>query len=150
MKKHHMKNNTIKKPTKCPYCGAVVHFKPASFVYGTERTTDEDHVYVCSRYPECDAYVNAHKGSQIPKGTLADGYLRNKRIRAHRTFDQIWQYGLMDRTSAYHWLADRLALGTSQAHIGQFSLYYCDQVIAEAEKFIANNQHRIQASVLAG
>ena len=73
---------TRKKPIKCPYCGHTAVLRDASYVYGENAV--EEHLYVCSRYPECNAYVGVHKGTFIPKGTLANGDLRHKRIETHQ------------------------------------------------------------------
>ena len=81
------KKNTI----RCPYCGANAKLRPASVVYGEMTLDNHAYVYVCDRYPACDAYVGAHAESKLPMGTLANGDLRNKRIRAHRAFDQLWK-----------------------------------------------------------
>lgn len=62
---------TRKKPIKCPYCGHTAVLRDASYVYG--KNAVEEHLYVCSRYPACNAYVGVHKGTLVPKGTLADG-----------------------------------------------------------------------------
>lgn len=71
---------------RCPYCGAKATLRPASAVYGNAAKTD-GYLYVCDRYPKCDAYVAAHRKSKLPMGTLANGDLRNKRIQAHKAFD---------------------------------------------------------------
>ena len=77
------KKNTI----RCPYCGAEAKIRPATVVYGDATLNKNSYVYVCDRYPACDAYVAAHEESKQPMGTLANGELRNKRIRAHHAFD---------------------------------------------------------------
>ena len=87
------KKNTI----RCPYCGANAKLRPANVVYGEMTLDNHAYVYVCDRYPACDAYVSAHAESKLPLGTLANGDLRNKRIRAHRAFDQLWKSGRMTK-----------------------------------------------------
>lgn len=79
---------TRKKPIKCPYCGHTAVLRDASYVYGENAV--EEHLYVCSRYPECNAYVGVHKGTFIPKGILANGDLRHKRIETHKVFSKLW------------------------------------------------------------
>lgn len=74
-----------KKNVKCPYCGSIVILRDASYVHGNKA--NEKYLYVCPRYPKCNPYVGVHTGTMQPKGTLADGDLRNKRIQAHRIFD---------------------------------------------------------------
>lgn len=120
----------------CPYCGRRAVLRPAEYVYGSRNIVPGSRLYVCSNYPAgCDAYVGVHEGSNNPKGILADGNLRNKRIQAHRAFDRLWKSRLMTRSQAYGWLAFQLGIEPVEAHIGYFSDYYCEQTIAECEKF---------------
>ena len=90
-------------------------------------------LYVCNRYPKCDAYVNTYPGTQRPMGIPANGDLRHLRIVAHRWFDLIWQSGIMPRNEAYSWMADRFCLRLKDAHIGHFSEYRCRALIRECE-----------------
>lgn len=101
-------------------------------------------LYVCSRYPECDAYVRVKAGTgSIPLGSMANGELRALRIEAHQHFDKLYLSGLMTKQQAYSWLADQIAAPLSQAHIGYLGEYYCRIVIEESKKFIENNRQRI-------
>ena len=75
----------------CPYCHALAQLRPASSIYGIHTKDRAAKLYVCSRYPACDAYVQAHKATGLPMGTLADKSLRQKRMQAHRTFNQLWE-----------------------------------------------------------
>ena len=129
----------MKKPKiiRCPYCGGTAILRDASFVYGTHSHGGQ--VYVCSHYPSCNSYVGVHPGTKIPKGTLANRELRQKRIQAHRIFDQIWQQGILSKPEAYRWVADKFCLTDKQAHIGQFSNYMCDQLIRESADVLKNN-----------
>ncbi|MCI8472560.1 MAG: hypothetical protein HFE65_05595 [Clostridiales bacterium] len=112
----------------CPYCGAKASLRPTRTVYGDNDKT-EGYLYVCDRYPKCDAYVGAHKHNKLPMGTLANGDLRNKRIQAHKAFDWIWKSGLMTKWQAYKWMQGKLALPEQDAHIAKFSEYMCNQLI---------------------
>jgi hypothetical protein len=67
-------------------------------------------------------------------GTLANSELRNRRILAHRALAKIWENGVMTKEQAYKWLQDRFCLNDSQAHIGMFSEYMCDRVIAACDE----------------
>lgn len=118
---------------KCPYCGAPAFLRPASVVH--ERAAPTEKVYVCARYPACDAYVSAHRDSHMPMGTLADRALRYKRRQAHIALNRLWEQGLMSRKEAYRWLQVQLGLPESEAHIGRFSEYRCEQVIALCNSF---------------
>lgn len=132
------------KKIRCPYCGSTAILKEDSFVYG--KYAKGQMVYVCSHYPICDAYVNVHVGTTIPKGTLANKTLRKKRIKAHQVFDQIWKNGILSRQDAYRWISDKLCLDMHQTHIGQFSDYLCDQVILESSKVLQNNHAKLRAA----
>lgn len=113
------------------------NIKRCILVYGTHSHGGQ--VYVCSHYPSCNSYVGVHPGTKIPKGTLANRELRQKRIQAHRIFDQIWQQGILSKPEAYRWVADKFCLTDKQAHIGQFSNYMCDQLIRESADVLKNN-----------
>lgn len=117
---------------RCPYCGGSVIFRSAGGIY--KDNSKGTMLYVCSRYPECDAYVTTHNGTRIPKGVMADGHLRKKRIEAHKSFDRLYKSGLMDRREAYHWLAHLTQSPLEKAHIGEFGEYYCDVVIKESRR----------------
>ncbi|MEY8482603.1 zinc-finger-containing protein [Lachnospiraceae bacterium 48-21] len=128
-----MKKQTI----RCPYCGSPAVLRDASYVYGPNSFGGK--VYVCSHYPACDSYVGVHQGSNLPKGSLANRTLRQKRVKAHQIFDQLWKRGIFSRQDAYRWLADKFCLEIRQAHIGKFSDYMCDQLIQESSKVLENN-----------
>ena len=83
---------------KCS-CGAQAFLRPASAIFG--ENSHGGHLYVCSRYPVCNSYVGAHRKSLKPKGTLANGELRHKRIEAHRAFNVLWENGTMEKWQAY-------------------------------------------------
>ena len=53
------KKNTV----RCPYCGAEAKLRSATVVYGDATLNKNGYVYVCDRYPACDAYVAAHAES---------------------------------------------------------------------------------------
>ena len=127
-----------KQKLHCPYCGRPAVLKPASFVYGNRAT--EEYVYACSAYPACDSYVGVHRGTRKPKGTLANGDLRNMRIQAHKLFSQIWTSGIMTKKQAYRWMQYRFSLNEEQAHIGNFSEYMCGQFMSECRELLNNNR----------
>ena len=125
-----------RKTTKCPYCGAHAYMRPASVVHG-EKARDE-YLYVCSRYPKCDAYVTAHRRTCQPMGVLADSSLRRKRMLAHRAFDQLWRGGVMQKWQAYIWMQAKFGLNHDQAHIANFSEYMCDELISLCDQALEN------------
>ena len=109
------------KQIKCPYCHAGASLRPASVVYGCNRRSQGKFLYLCDRWPACDAYVSAHDRTHQPMGTLANGDLRHKRILAHRALEHLQQVRHMEKWEAYIWLQAKLGLSDRQAHIGQFS-----------------------------
>ena len=137
MKKKTKKANTKKQP-RCPYCGSVAHLRPASEIYGDPSHPGK--LYVCSRYPACNSYVATYPGTDVPMGPLANGDLRHLRIRAHRTFDRIWQSQLMTRQQAYRWMADFFGLRLDDAHIGMFGTYRCQALIDKCDEILGNTQ----------
>jgi len=132
------KKNGPSRPTRCPYCGAPVRYRSADGIY--HDNPNGVMLYVCERYPKCDAYVRTHVGSKVPVGTLADGKLRALRKEAHDAFDQLYLSGIMSRDDAYRWLADMLQSPQSQAHIGNLGEYYCRKVIAESTALLENRK----------
>ena len=124
---------------RCPYCGSTVILRSADGIYRSNK--DHTMLYVCSKYPVCDAYVRTHPGTSIPVGTLANRDLRALRKEAHQSFDQLYLSGLMSKQDAYLWLAELLQAPLSQAHIGYLGEYYCRQVI-EASKALLDQQKR--------
>jgi len=125
-----------RKIIKC-HCGAHAMKRPASVVHGDKA--QGKYLYICSRYPACDSYVGVHKKNLEPLGTLANKEMRLKRIEAHRIFNRLWESGLMKKWEAYSWLAATLCLNRQQAHIALFSVYMCNEVIAECKRALKNN-----------
>ena len=113
----------------CPYCHAPAQLRPANSIYGIHTKDRTTKLYVCSRYPACDAYVAAHKDTLLPMGTLADRNLRRKRMEAHSALNQLIGSGIMTRKQAYRWLQLQLGLPESEAHIAKFSELRCQKVI---------------------
>ena len=126
------------KSGRCPYCGSPVAFRSADGIY--KENSKGTMLYVCSRYPECDAYVRAVPGTRMPAGSMANSSLRALRSEAHKHFDLLFQTGLMTRDESYCWLAAKLQAPLSQAHIGRLSEYYCNQVILESKKMLENRR----------
>ncbi|MFT3951732.1 MAG: zinc-finger-containing protein [Oscillospiraceae bacterium] len=129
----------------CPYCKSPVIYRTAEGIY--HEDSKDMMLYVCSRYPECDAYVRVHTGTNIPVGSLANHKLRALRRDAHRHFNQLYTSGLMSKQGAYDWLAGLIGAPLSQAHIGYLGEYYCNQVIDESKKILEHNQHKLKKSL---
>ena len=112
---------------RCPYCGSPVTYRSADGIYkdNSRRTM----LYVCSHYPECDAYVRVHTGTNIPVGTMADRKLRKLRNEAHKHFSKLIRDDYMTKQEAYQWLAGLLGAPQREAHIGYLSEYYCNMEV---------------------
>lgn len=130
---------------RCPYCGSSVVLRSADGIY--HDNSSQTMLYVCSHYPQCDAYIRTHPGTTIPVGTLANRELRALRNEAHRCFDQLHRCGLMSKQDAYLWLAALLQVPLSRAHIGYLGEYYCTQVIEESRKLLNRRQEKQRGNV---
>lgn len=134
------KNRKGIKSEKCPYCGSPVVLRSADGIYKDNKNNTK--LYVCSRYPVCDAYVRTHSGTDLPVGSMADHRLRTFRRQAHKHFDRLYKsgLGLMSKQEAYHWLASIIQAPLSHAHIGYLGEYYCNVVIKAASKLLENHR----------
>jgi len=130
------------RPIRCPYCGSPIVYRSADGIY--KENKGDVHLYVCTRYPECDSYVRVHAGTNIPVGTLANQKLRTLRRSAHQYFDQLYLSGIMSKEEAYSWLAYIIQAPMSQAHIGHLGEYYCQLVIDESKKLL-DSRKRVSA-----
>jgi hypothetical protein len=109
----------------CPYCGEVAEFCSSARVYYGKHYGD---IYLCECLPE-KAYVGVHKGTERPKGTLANKELRELRKKVHAVFDPIWKEKRKTRSKAYKWLANEMKINTKKCHIGMFNIEQCKQAI---------------------
>ena len=109
----------------CPYCGEKAVFVDSSEVY---HGRSYGMIYLCR---PCLAYVGVHKGTDRPKGRLADAELRKWKIAAHASFDPLWQRGEFKRrrNDAYAWLSEKMGLPREKTHIGMFDVEQCQRVI---------------------
>ena len=148
MKKKKKRKGMKDRAMRCPYCGSTVIYRSAEGIYrDNSRGTM---LYVCSNYPECDAYVRTHAGTRIPVGTMANHELRNLRNTAHHYFDQLYRSGMMTKQEAYLWLANLISAPLSQAHIGYLGEYYCKLVIEESQKAVEHFQKHKKLKRLKG
>ena len=130
MKKHQM---------NCPYCGSPAIYRPAAMVHGNNTRHKDTHLYVCSRWPDCDSYVSAHKNMQ-PMGSLANKKLRHKRILAHQALEELRLNRHMETWAVYIWLQVKLELPPDKAHIGMFSEEMCDRLISICRESLQTTQ----------
>lgn len=90
----------------CPYCGSLATLRPASAIHGLSDISAGTYLYVCRRWPTCDAYVTADRRTKQPLGTLANGELRHKRILAHHALHNVQTSLGMNRDQSYRWAAN--------------------------------------------
>lgn len=114
----------------CPYCGSLAILRPARVVYGDRPESKNTWLYMCRRWPACDAYVKAHPdGNHRPMGRLANSTVRRKRVQAHKALKVLQQSWGLDKDGVYAWLQSELGLPASDVHIAMFGEYRCNQVI---------------------
>lgn len=123
----------------CPYCGQAA-----------ELLTDSSPIYHGHNYGPVwicrtdDAWVGCHKGSMRPLGRLANAYLRQAKMAAHRAFDPLWKdlrgaypdlkyatakHRGIARSRAYQWLAEALGIPREDCHIGMFDVALCEATV---------------------
>jgi len=106
----------------CDYCGRSAEYVDSKAVYGSSHGM----IYLCR---PCNAYVGVHKGTDQPKGRLANAELREYKKKAHSAFDPLWRYGGMTRRQAYQWLSGQMRIPEPEAHIGMFDVARCIRAI---------------------
>lgn len=117
----------------CPYCGTVAELVTGGVVY--PNRPDLAAIYIWRCVP-CDARVGCHGRGTRPKGRLANAALREAKMRAHASFDQVWKGGGMRRDDAYDWLACQLGLTRGECHIGMFDEAACERVVEVSEAWL--------------
>lgn len=133
-----MNETKVYHPTlNCPYCGGKVELLDSSVVYGKSYGW----VYVCERYPICNSFVGCHGNTSEPLGTLANRELREKRKEAHSILDSLWKgRKYFTRGKAYRVMRELMNLTKSEAHIGVFTVFQCDEMIEKIGGW--NDQNR--------
>ena len=137
MKQNKKRKGLNKDIMYCPYCGSRTELRSADGIYHDNR--EGTMLYVCKNYPRCDTYVRVRPGTTEPIGTLANGRLRALRTEAHRSFNQLYERGIMTKREAYEWLSQMMGLPMAKTHIGLMGEYYCELVIQESKKLLAGN-----------
>lgn len=90
--------------------------------------------------------VGTHDGTDVPLGTLADGWTRKMRRLAHKAFDRIWKggnYGY-SRDAAYRSGAAWLCV--KELHIGECNADQCRRLIAWARNLIKGHKQSMNAT----
>lgn len=115
----------------CPYCGAIPELIDSAEIY---NGTSYGLMYICR---PCNAYVSCHRGTQTPKGRLANEELRQLKIQAHLVFDIIWREKYKrGRHQAYYWLSKQLNRPFDFTHIGMMDEETCRRTIEVCEQYL--------------
>jgi ssDNA-binding Zn-finger/Zn-ribbon topoisomerase 1 len=131
-----LKNKTDRRPI-CPEHDVPMQIKRSRF----------GPFWSCPEWPECEFLVGCHPDGR-PLGIPADRKGRQWRTRAHTAFDRLWKStrqsgeGLMARPSAYIWMRKELNLTTDEAHIAEFGVEQCKQLIEAVEKYLSRRNTR--------
>lgn len=127
---------TLPTPKNCDACqSAHIRFAQSREIYG-DRTIDPNvWGYHCLN---CRAAVSTHPGTRIPMGRMADSATRALRLRAHLTFDPLWQFGRLSRDKAYRILAEALGLSEAECHIGMMNKQHLLDTIAFARSYLSD------------
>ena len=88
MKHKKKRKGVVNYAPRCPYCGSTTVYRSATGIY--KSNPNDVMLYVCTNYPNCDAYVQTQKGTAIPLGEMANGELRALRNQAHRYFNKLY------------------------------------------------------------
>lgn len=116
---------------ECPYCGKDTEWVSDTEIYSRSYG---GMIYLCR---DCDAYVGVHKNEQDKSlGRLANKELREAKIQAHASFDDLWKRKIAKgfskgkaRASAYKWLSKEMGTEPEFTHIGMFDVEQCNKVV---------------------
>lgn len=126
----------------CPYCGAKADLVRARELYGEKAHQPEEYMYVCRNYKKgCDAYVTTCRGTKKPRGFLANGDLRNKRIQTHHWIDKVIELGF-SKNEVYEYLSTKIPFVKEKFHVGESSEYQCQTAISILQEMIALNEEK--------
>lgn len=101
---------------ECPDCGARMLLKSsgAHLFYGCERRSENG----------CRGAHGARRNGS-PMGIPGDQATRQARIKAHASFNPIYESGQMGQKEAYIWLQHAMSLSPRDAHIARFNRQQC-------------------------
>lgn len=69
---------------------------------------------------------------------LVDRWTHQARINAHNAFDVIWKSGLMTRSEAYAWLAEKLGVEEDYAHMSGMTQERAERVQQICYEYLAS------------
>lgn len=84
--------------------------------------------WVCTNYPQCNAYVRCHPGTTTPLGSVANKELRLLRMQCHKKFDELWKGQNCTRRKAYQLLSEMMKI--EEPHIGEFNKLQCIRLLS--------------------
>lgn len=148
--KNPKKKSSKVKPMRCPYCGAPVKMVPESemnFRFHAKGPNKRDFYWVCTNYPECDAYIPADNTTKRPTGTLANAELRHMRMMIHYWQVILTMEGIMSRASFVRTMASILNIRNfNMVHVGEFTKMDAESVL-EYFKMRYQNDKRVHEAV---
>jgi len=90
----------------------------------------------CSAYPACTANHCAHPDGS-PVGIPANAETRQARRDAHKALKFLQTWCCWSKDELYEWLAARLKLDPSDAHVSKFDKAQCERVELECRDYRA-------------
>lgn len=119
----------------CPDCGGGMRLVPAG-KFGP--------FYSCTNWPSCSGAHGMHPDGR-PLGKPANAETRAARMRAHATFDRLWQNAPSKRRGRkrrrmYALLREFLGMTWDECHIANFDLETCNRVRQWAEDRLAERK----------
>jgi len=94
--------------------------------------------YSCARYPKCTGSHGSHPDG-TPLGIPADKETKKARMDAHAVFDLLWQPvgAPYSRSAAYFEMRTMMGLSEEKAHIGNFDIDQCMDLVKKVHKRLA-------------
>ena len=146
MKHKKKRKGVVNYAPRCPYCGSTTVYRSATGIY--KENPNDVMLYVCTNYPNCDAYVQTQKGTPIPLGEMANGELRALRNEAHRHFNKLYLQKYMTKQDAYRWLSCVLGVPLEKAHIVVGQLILGSEINAVDRQGLEQDVRRQQRQAL--
>ena len=84
--------------------------------------------------------MNSHR--QGLQNLTREEQLIKARWRAHRAFDALWQNGVMDRPTAYRWLAEQLHLKPNKCHMSAMTFRQCKRTTQLSRRKLLEQRQR--------
>ena len=124
-----------KHPKICHFCGGNVELTSNAKVYGKEYGNGK--CYLCTN---CGAYVGVHTGTKTALGILANQEMRDKKIKCHDLFDNMWKSN-KKRNELYKRLANEMQIERSHCHFGHFDANELDKAYDILIRWSITHEH---------